>query len=76
MDNINLLQLKQRLDSIDWSGNFERADKEHYETAENIGCAEDFARYEENFVNKLADKGLLTKERTKLFYNNTNRRQG
>ena len=104
MDNINLLQLKQRLDSIDWSGNFEKADKEHYETldrlceyievelgrnpksetidnallllAENIGCAEDFARHEENFVNKLADKGLLTKERTKLFYNNTNRRQG
>lgn len=104
MDNINLLHLKQRLDSIDWSGNFEQADKEHYETldrlceyievelgrnpksetidnallllAENIGCAEDFTRYEENFVNKLADKGLLTKERTKLFYNNTSRRQG
>ena len=104
MDNINLLQLKQRLDSIDWSGNFEKADKEDYETldrlceyievelgrnpksktidnallllAENIGCAEDFARYEGNFINKLADKGLLTKERTKLFYNNTNRRQG
>ena len=36
MDNINLLQLKQRLDSIDWSGNFERADKEHYETLDRL----------------------------------------
>jgi hypothetical protein len=32
--------------------------------AENVGCAEDFERYEENFVNSLVDKGLLTKERS------------
>nr|WP_253682844.1 hypothetical protein [Treponema denticola] len=36
MDNINLLHLKQRLDSIDWSGNFEQADKEHYETLDSL----------------------------------------
>ena len=44
--------------------------------SENVGCAEDFERYEEKFVNRLVDKGLLSKERAKLFYNNTNRRQG
>ena len=44
--------------------------------AQNVGCAEDFERYEDNFVNRLVDKGLLSKERVKLFYNNTNRRQG
>ena len=36
MDNINLLHLKQRLDSIDWSGNFEQADKEHYKTLDSL----------------------------------------
>ncbi len=36
----------------------------------------DFGRYEDNFVNRLVDEGLLSKERVKLFYNNTNRRQG
>ena len=44
--------------------------------AQNVGCAEDFERYEVNFVNRLVDEGLLSKERAKLFYNNTNRRQG
>ena len=44
--------------------------------AQNVGCAEDFERYEDNFVNRLVDEGLLSKERVKLFYNNTNRRQG
>ena len=44
--------------------------------AQNVGCAEDFERYEDNFVNRLVDKGLLSKERSELFYNNTNRRQG
>jgi hypothetical protein len=44
--------------------------------AQNVGCAEDFERYEDNFVNRLVDEGLLSKERAKLFYNNTNRRQG
>ena len=44
--------------------------------AQNVGCAEDFERYEEKFVNRLVDEGLLSKERAKLFYNNTNRRQG
>lgn len=44
--------------------------------SENVGCAEDFERYEDNFVNRLVDEGLLSKERAKLFYNNTNRRQG
>ena len=44
--------------------------------SENVGCAEDFERYEVNFVNRLVDEGLLSKERVKLFYNNTNRRQG
>ena len=44
--------------------------------SENVGCAEDFERYEDNFVNRLVDKGLLSKERSELFYNNTNRRQG
>ena len=44
--------------------------------AENVGCAEDFERYEENFVNRFANKDLLTKEQIALFYNNTNRRQG
>ena len=44
--------------------------------AQNVGCAEDFERYEDNFVNRLVDEGLLSKEMVKLFYNNTNRRQG
>ena len=44
--------------------------------AENVGCAEDFDRYEENFINRLVEDGLLTKEQSELFYNNTNRRQG
>lgn len=44
--------------------------------AENVGCAEDFERYEENFVNRLLKEGLLTKEQAELFYHNTNRRQG
>ena len=44
--------------------------------AENVGCAEDFERYEENFVNKLEEEGLLTKKLSELFRQNTNRRQG
>ena len=104
MSDTDLLSFKQRLDAIDWNGDFEKADKENYEIldklceeietelrgnsnseiiakallflAENVGCAEDFERYEVNFVNRLVDKGLLSKERAKLFYNNTNRRQG
>ena len=32
--------------------------------AENVCCTEDFERYEENFVNRLMDKGLMTKERS------------
>ena len=104
MDNTDILYLKQKLESIDWNADFEKADKENYEAldslcgyiekelrnnaqsetieaallllAQNVGCAEDFERYEVNFVNRLVDKGLLSKERAKLFYNNTNRRQG
>ena len=104
MDSKDLRYFKEKLDSIDWNGNFEKADKENYEVldslceyiekelrnnsqaktieaallllAQNVGCAEDFERYEVNFVNRLVDKGLLSKERAKLFYNNTNRRQG
>ena len=104
MDNTEILYLKQKLESIDWNADFEKADKENYEVldslcgyiekelrnnaqsetieaallllAENVGCAEDFERYEDNFVNRLVDEGLLSKERAKLFYNNTNRRQG
>lgn len=44
--------------------------------AENVGCAEDFERYEENFVSRLEKEGKLTKELAELFYINTNRRQG
>ena len=104
MDNTDILYLKQKLESIDWNADFEKADKENYEVldslceyiekelvnnsksetiedallllAQNVGCAEDFERYEDNFVNRLVDEGLLSKERVKLFYNNTNRRQG
>ena len=104
MDKKDLIYFKNRIDSIDWDIDFEKADKENYEVldslceyiekelrnnlqsetieaallllAENVGCAEDFERYEVNFVNRLVDKGLLSKERAKLFYNNTNRRQG
>ena len=104
MDNTDILYLKQKLESIDWNADFEKADKENYEVldslceyiekelrnnlqsetieaallllAQNVGCAGDFERYEDNFVNRLVDKGLLSKERVKLFYNNTNRRQG
>ena len=104
MDNTDLFYLKQKLESIDWNADFEKADKENYEVldslceyiekelrnnlqaktieaallllAQNVGCAEDFERYEDNFVNRLVDEGLLSKERVKLFYNNTNRRQG
>ena len=104
MDNTDILYLKQKLESIDWNADFEKADKENYEVldslceyiekelvnnsksetieaallllAQNVGCAEDFERYEDNFVNRLVGKGLLSKEMVKLFYNNTNRRQG
>jgi hypothetical protein len=104
MVNKDLKYFKERLDLIDWNGDFEKADKENYEIldslckyietearlntkaeiiskalillAENVGCAEDFDRYEENFINRLVEDGLLTKEQSELFYNNTNRRQG
>ena len=104
MTNKDLKCFKERLDSIDWDSDFEKADKENYEVldslceyiktelkrnknsdtidkalvllAENVGCAEDFERYEENFVSRLEKEGKLTKELAELFYNNTNRRQG
>ena len=104
MDNKDLIYFKNRIDSIDWNTDFEKADKENYEIldrlceciknelmknqkskilpeallliADNVGCAEDFERYEENFVNRLLKEGLLTKEQAELFYHNTNRRQG
>ena len=104
MINKDLNCFKERLDSIDWDRDFEKADKENYEVldslceyikaeirrnknsdtidkalillAENVGCAEDFERYEENFVNRLEEEGLLTKELSELFRQNTNRRQG
>ena len=50
-------------------------DEEKHWDAVGIGV-KDFERYEDNFVNRLVDEGLLSKERAKLFYNNTNRRQG
>ena len=92
MTNKDLKCFKERLDSLDWDSDFEKAEKENYEVfdslcefiesefrenksqemiskallllAGNVGCAEDFERYEENFVNRLVDKGLLTKERS------------
>ena len=104
MDSKDLRYFKEKLDSIDWNGNFEKADKENYEVldslceliesefrenksqemiskallllAGNVGFAEDFERYEENFVSRLEKEGKLTKELAELFYNNTNRRQG
>ena len=104
MINKDLNCFKERLDSIDWDRDFEKADKENYEVldslcecieselrenksqeiiskallllAGNVGCAEDFERYEENFVSRLEKEGKLTKELAELFYNNTNRRQG
>ena len=104
MDNKDLIYFKNRIDSIDWNTDFEKADKENYEIldrlceciknelmknqkskilpeallllAENVGCAEDFERYEENFVNRLEEEGLLPKELSELFRQNTNRRQG
>lgn len=104
MNNTDLFYLKQKLESIDWNADFEKADKENYELldrlceyiknellknqkskilpeallllADNVGCAEDFERYEENFVNRLEEEGLLTKELSELFRQNTNRRQG
>ena len=62
MDNKDLIYFKNRIDSIDWDT--------------DVGCAEDFERYEENFVNRLEEEGLLTKELSELFRQNTNRRQG
>ena len=104
MINKDLNCFKERLDSIDWNGDFEKADKENYEVldrlceyikteirrnknsdtidkalillAGNVGCAEDFERYEENFIDNLVKEDLLTKEQLYLFYNNVNRRQG
>ena len=52
----------------------ENGEEKHWDTI-GIGV-KDFERYEDNFVNRLVDEGLLSKERVKLFYNNTNRRQG
>jgi len=104
MINKDLNCFKERLDSIDWNSDFEKADKENYEVldslceyiktelgrdknsdtidkalillAGNVGCAEDFERYEENFIDNLVEEDLLTKEQLYLFYNNVNRRQG
>ena len=104
MTNKDLKCFKERLDSIDWDSDFEKADKENYEVldslceyiktelkrnknsdtidkallllSENVGCAEDFERYEENFVSRLEKEGKLTKELAELFYINTSRRQG
>lgn len=104
MDSKDLRYFKEKLDSIDWNGNFEKADKENYEVldslceciesefrenksqemiskallllAGNVGCAEDFERYEENFIDNLVKEDLLTKDRLNLFYNNVKRRQG
>lgn len=104
MNGKNLIYFKKRLDSVDWNGDLEKADKENYEIldklcecieselrvnpnseiiseallllAENVGCAEDFERYEKNFVNRLEEESFLTKEQAELFYYNTNRRQG
>ena len=104
MSNKDLKCFKERLDSIDWDSDFEKADKENYEVldslceyiktelkrnknsdtidkallllAGNVGCAEDFERYEENFVSRLEKEGKLTKELAELFYINTSRRQG
>ena len=104
MINKDLNCFKERLDSIDWNSDFEKADKENYEVldslceyiktelgrdtnsdtidkalillAGNVGCAEDFERYEENFIDNLVKEDLLTKEQLYLFYNNVNRRQG
>ena len=52
----------------------ENDEEKHWDTI-GIGV-KDFERYEDNFVNRLVDEELLSKERVKLFYNNTNRRQG
>ena len=104
MNNKDLKCFKERLDSIDWDSDFEKADKENYEVldslceciesefrgnksqemiskalillAGNVGCAEDFERYEENFIDNLVKEDLLTKDRLNLFYNNVKRRQG
>ena len=104
MDKKDIIYFKNRIDSIDWDIDFEKADKENYEIldrlcecikneltknqkskilpeallllADNVGCAEDFERYEENFVNRLEEEGLLTKELSELFRQNTNRIQG
>ena len=104
MDSKDLICFKEKINSIDWNGNFKKADKENCEVldslcecieselrenksqemiseallllAGNVGCAEDFERYEENFVSRLEKEGKLTKELAELFYNNTNRRQG
>lgn len=104
MTNKDLNCFKEKLDSIDWGGDFEKADKENYEVldslceyiktelkrnknsdtidkalillAENVGCAEDIERYEENFIDQLVKEDLLTKGQIHLFYNNVKRRQG
>ena len=56
--------------------NSDTIDKALILLAENVGCAEDFERYEENFIDNLVKEDLLTKEQMNLFYNNVNRRQG
>ena len=91
MDNKDLIYFKNRIDSIDWDtdrlckcieNEFMKNQKSKILPeallllAENVGCAEDFERYEENFVNRLEEEGLLTKELSELFRQNTNRRQG
>lgn len=104
MTNKDLNFFKDRLHTIDWDGDFEKADKENYEVldslceyiktelkrnknsdtidkalillAENVGCAEDIERYEENFIDQLVKEDLLTKGQIHLFYNNVKRRQG
>ena len=36
MDNTDILYLKQKLESIDWNADFEKADKENYEVLDSL----------------------------------------
>ena len=58
MSDTDLLYFKERLDTIDWNGDFEKADKENYEILDNL-CEEIEAELGRNRNSEIIAKALL-----------------
>ena len=58
MSDTDLLYFKERLDTIDWNGDFEKADKENYEILDKL-CEEIEAELGRNRNFEIIAKALL-----------------